>query len=168
MRNYELMLIIRPTLDATATAEEAEKVAELLKTSGGDLAKVSNWGRRKLAYAINDQMEGTYVLYHVALAPDALHDIEFSLKLNENILRYLIVKSNGIVESDEAPAPIVEGEAEVTPETAETTPEAAVEATPVAEAPAAAEEAPVEDVVAESEVEPEPASDEPGSDEATE
>ncbi len=102
MRTYEMMLIVRPTLDDKAVAETIEKVSELFTARGGEVQKVSKWGRRKLAYAIDDLLEGTYVLFNVSLNPAELKDLEFNLKLNEAVLRYMIVKTDGIVVAEEA------------------------------------------------------------------
>lgn len=103
MRTYELMVIFRPTLDEKTVATEVEKLAELFQSNGGEVAQTKVWGRRKLAYAIDDQLEGTYVLYYFNLAPAALQNIEFNLKLDENVLRYMVVKSGGIAD-EAAPA----------------------------------------------------------------
>lgn len=92
MRNYELILIIRPTLEHTAAMEAVEKISELIETHEGKVAAIDVWGRRKLAYPIDDQAEGTYVLLKTMMIPASLSDIEFNLKLNEAILRYMIVR----------------------------------------------------------------------------
>lgn len=123
MRTYELMLIARPTLDDKTLTETIEKVSELFTTRGGEVQKVSKWGRRKLAYAIDDLLEGIYVLYNLSLDPTALKDVEFNLKLNEAVLRYMIVKADGIVVAEEE-ATVAE-EAPATDEAKTTTDEAA-------------------------------------------
>ena len=108
MRTYEMMLIVRPTLDDKALTETIETVTELFTSRGGEVQKVSKWGRRKLAYAIDDLLEGIYVLYNLSLDPVALKDAEFNLKLNESVLRYMIVKADGIVVAEEAESVAVE------------------------------------------------------------
>ena len=110
MRTYELMLIARPTLDDKALTETIEAVSELFTTRGGEVQKVSKWGRRKLAYAIDDLLEGIYVLFNLSLDPAALKDVEFNLKLNESVLRYMVVKADGIVVAEEeaTEAPVAE------------------------------------------------------------
>lgn len=121
MRTYELMLIARPTLDDKALTETIEAVSELFTTRGGEVQKVSKWGRRKLAYAIDDLLEGIYVLFNLSLDPAALKDVEFNLKLNESVLRYMVVKADGIVVAEEeaTEAPVAAEEAEETPATDE-------------------------------------------------
>ncbi|RME41550.1 MAG: 30S ribosomal protein S6, partial [Caldilineae bacterium] len=92
MRNYELMLIVRPSLDLEAAVETAKKVAEQAESLGGQVVDTKVWGRRKLAYPIEKLAEGTYILLNLAMPPAALKELDFNLKLNENLLRYLLVK----------------------------------------------------------------------------
>lgn len=139
MRTYELMVIFRPTLDVGAVAEETEKVATLIQSNGGTVAQTKVWGRRKLAYAIDDQLEGSYVLYYFNLAPAALEPFEFNLKLDENVLRYMIVKSEGVSEAEAVAEPVAEA-TEETVAVAETV-ETETEAAPVEEAPVSEETA---------------------------
>jgi len=92
MRNYELMLIVRPSLDLEAAVEAAKKVAEQVESLGGQAADTQVLGRRKLAYPIEKQAEGTYILLNLTMPPAALKELDFNLKLNENLLRYLLVR----------------------------------------------------------------------------
>jgi len=126
MRNYELLLIIRATLDDAGVNGVVEAVAELIEAHNGDVLATKAWGRRKLAYPINKQAEGVYFLIRTAISPAALQEIEFSLKLNENLLRYMLVKELIKVEepaaepeqaSDEAPASDDAAPAEVVDDT---------------------------------------------------
>ena len=132
MRTYEMMVIFHPTLDESAVATEVEKTAELVKANGGTVVKTTIWGRRKLAYAINNQLEGSYVLFYFEMEPSALAGFEFNLKLDENILRYVVLKVDGIAVAE----PAAEAAAEV-------------EEAPVAAEAEAVAEAPAEEVVAE-------------------
>ncbi len=143
MRTYELMVIFRPTLDESAVAAETEKVAELIQSNGGTVAQTKVWGRRKLAYAIDDQLEGSYVLYYLDLAPSALEPFEFNLKLDENVLRYMIVKSEGISEAEASAETVAEPVAEATEEAVAVAEpvEAETEAAPVEETPVSEESA---------------------------
>lgn len=103
MRDYELMLIVRSNLDEKVAVELVDAVAEQFKASGGQVTAIKNWGRRKLAYPINNQLDGIYFLLKVSVAPAAIKAIDFNLKLNENLLRYMFVKDEGF-EAVEKPA----------------------------------------------------------------
>ncbi len=96
MRTYELMLLIRFNPDEAAINKVTEQVAGLIEAKGGQILKTDVWGKRKLAYPIDNQSDGFYVLLNLAVAPSALKDIEFEMKLNENLLRYMFVKNEAI------------------------------------------------------------------------
>jgi small subunit ribosomal protein S6 len=94
VRNYELLLIVRPNLDENAVKAFIETIDTLVTNNNGQINLTNNWGRRKLAYPIDDQLEATYILYKLDLDPSAISPIEFSLKLNESLLRYMILKDH--------------------------------------------------------------------------
>ena len=113
MRNYELMLILRANLDKKAADEAIDKIVALITNKDGQATRVKGWGRRKLAYEIDKQSEGIYALFKVTLAPNALEDIKFNLKLDENIIRYTFVKDtvkSHEASSDEVEKPVVSEE----------------------------------------------------------
>ena len=90
MTNYELVLVLgEPVVEQKSWTE---KIKKLLGT-GGKIEKEENWGRKKLAYPIQKHEEGVYLFYLLwAMAPD-LKILEAKLKLEEKILRYLIIKN---------------------------------------------------------------------------
>jgi len=63
-----------------------------VKSANGEVASVDVWGRRNLAYPINNHREGIYVLFQAKMSPSALTELERNLKLSEEIIRYLLVK----------------------------------------------------------------------------
>jgi small subunit ribosomal protein S6 len=89
LRPYEILLI----LDARLTDEEAaahfEQLAEILRAQGAEVAKIDNWGKRRLAYDIQKQREGTYAVLEVSAEPSMVREFERQLRLNENVLRFL-------------------------------------------------------------------------------
>ena len=91
MRNYELAFIVHPNVDEEGVAGLVEKVSELVKAVDGEVTSVDVWGRRKLAYPINNHREGTYVLLSAKLLPLTIVELERNLKLTEQIIRYLLV-----------------------------------------------------------------------------
>lgn len=92
MRDYELAFIIRPTIDDEGVTNVVEKVSGYVQTINGEVTSVDVWGRRGLAYPINNHREGTYVLLQTKMPPSALGELERNLKLSEDIIRYLLVK----------------------------------------------------------------------------
>ncbi|MDH3675554.1 MAG: 30S ribosomal protein S6 [Anaerolineae bacterium] len=92
MRDYELAFIVEPNTDDEGVTSVVEKVSQFVQTGDGTVTSVDVWGRRKLAYPINNHREGTYVLMQTKMLPSLLVDLERNLKLSEEIVRYLLVK----------------------------------------------------------------------------
>ena len=93
MNRYELTYIIDTALEETARKELIEKFSSLITANGGEVEKVDEtWGKRRLAYAINDKLEGYYVLVTMKAPAELPREIERTMGINENILRCLIIK----------------------------------------------------------------------------
>ena len=93
MNRYELTYIIDTALEETARKELIEKFSSLITANGGEIEKVDEtWGKRRLAYAINDKVEGYYVLVTMKAPAELPREIERTMGINENILRCLIIK----------------------------------------------------------------------------
>jgi small subunit ribosomal protein S6 len=92
MRDYELAFIIRPNVEAEDVTGAVDKVTQLVEAVNGEVTSIDVWGRRELAYLINDYREGTYVLLQTKMPPSSVIELERDLKLSEDIIRYLLVK----------------------------------------------------------------------------
>ena len=92
MNRYELTYIIDTVLEESARKELIEKFNQLIVANGGEVEKVDEWGKRRLAYAIDYKTEGYYVLTTFKANPDVPREIERNLQINDSILRYLVVK----------------------------------------------------------------------------
>ena len=93
MNRYELTYIIDTALEESTRKELVEKYAELIKQNGGEIEKIDEtWGKRRLAYAINDMWEGWYVLVTFKSEGALPKEMERNLEINDKILRYLIIK----------------------------------------------------------------------------
>jgi small subunit ribosomal protein S6 len=90
MRSYELMFIVHPDLDESAFNEVVEKVKGWITDSDGQVDKVDLWGKRRLAYPIQKQAEGQYVLINAQLEPTFCSDLEHNLGLQEPVMRFLL------------------------------------------------------------------------------
>ena len=90
MRDYELVFIIHPDLDETASNEVIERVKGWIGDNGGEVKKVDLWGKRRLAYPIRKQNEGQYVLFDLSMDPSFGSQLERSLKLTEPVMRFLL------------------------------------------------------------------------------
>ena len=87
--NYELLYIIDPDKTEEETAAMVEKFKALIEANG-TVAEIDEWGKRKLAYAINDKPEGYYVLVKFTAGPDFPAELYRVLGITEGILRSLI------------------------------------------------------------------------------
>ena len=90
MRNYELVCIIQPDLDETAVKEALDKVKGWVADAGGTVEKEDVWGKRKMAYLIQDQREGHYVLLHVNMSPETTSELERNIRFLEPVMRHML------------------------------------------------------------------------------
>ena len=92
MNKYELMYIIDTSLEEAPRKELIEKVSGQIAENGGEVEKVDEWGKRRLAYAIDYKTEGYYVLVNFSAKPEVPQEIERRLQINEQVLRYLVIR----------------------------------------------------------------------------
>ena len=90
MRNYELVYVVKPNSDEEVREAILNKVKEVVATDG-EIVKVDTWGTKKLAYPIAKFTEGFYVLVNFKSAVDVPKEIDRNLKINENLIRHMIV-----------------------------------------------------------------------------
>lgn len=88
--NYEVVFILDPNLTEEATATLVEKFKTLIE-SKGTLGEVNEWGKRHLAYPINDLNEGYYVLITFTSTPDLPAELDRVLRITDGVMRSLIV-----------------------------------------------------------------------------
>ena len=92
MNKYEMGVVVRAGLEEESFQAEMERVKGLVTRFGGVIDKVDEWGRRKLAYPIQKQQEGMYTFITFSSEPAAPAEIESRLRLQEDVLRFLIVR----------------------------------------------------------------------------
>jgi len=88
---YETVFILDPKLEDDQLSEEISKVRDLITDSGGEIVKVEEGGKRKLAYEIKGNREGYYVLIVFRAEPSSIPGIERSYRLNEKVLRHIVI-----------------------------------------------------------------------------
>jgi len=92
LRTYELIFIAQPELEQEALSALADRLRQVMEDNGGQVKKVEQMGRRRLAYPIKKRTHGQYVLIHASLDRTAISELERSLKLSEEVLRHLLVR----------------------------------------------------------------------------
>ncbi len=149
-RFYELMVITAPEGTPEELMATVDQITGYITTAGGSILRSNSdspWGRRRLAYPIRyqstDVRDGFYTLIHLEMAPDKVIEVERDLKLNDRLMRYMVIQLDGepvfpepVEEEEEAP----EGaEAEAPAAGTEPDAEVAAEVTETAVAEAAPE-----------------------------
>ncbi|MHB8125078.1 MAG: 30S ribosomal protein S6 [Desulfitobacteriaceae bacterium] len=92
MKAYEVLYIIRPDLDDETLTTNVEKFAEVVSNNGGAELSVDKWGKRRLAYEINDFRDGTYILMNFNGEARTVQELERVMKISDNVLRFLTTK----------------------------------------------------------------------------
>src|SRR5258705_4441707 len=85
-------MILDPRLNEEEVAALLTKVQETLKTLGGEVGKAESWGKRRLAYDLRKQREGTYAVIESSAEPSTIKEFERQLRLNEHVLRFLTTR----------------------------------------------------------------------------
>ena len=102
MRNYELVVIFGVDRVPELETSHIDIVTERLSTSGAEIDSVNSWGRRKFAYPIKKQREGHYLLVRFSMDPQKVDHLERSLRLIEDVTRFLVIVEDPDVSAFEA------------------------------------------------------------------
>lgn len=92
MHFYETIFIVRQDVPPAGVEALAAQYAKVVKDMGGDVSKTEFCGLRNLAYRINKNRKGSYVLMNITSSGDAIAEIERQMRINEDVLRYLSVR----------------------------------------------------------------------------
>ena len=135
MNKYEVVYIIDPAVEDEARKALINRFNELITGNGGSVDKMEEWGKKRLAYAINYKTEGYYVLVNFQAEAELPRELERNLQISDSVIRYQVIKQ-------------IERKVGIKPRAVRPAPVAAPVAAPVVEAEPAAE-APVETPAAE-------------------
>lgn len=89
LKPYEILVIVDPRPTDEDVAALLTQLEEQVKSLGAEITKVENWGKRRLAYDIAKQREGTYAILEVSAEPSTIKEFERQLRLNESVLRFM-------------------------------------------------------------------------------
>ena len=92
MRNYENLVIVKPTFTAEEIQSSIAAIEEVITSNGGEIATTNAMGMRKLAYPINKNERGYYHVIYYSVAPSAITEIERRFRINEDLLRFVTIK----------------------------------------------------------------------------
>ena len=92
MKAYELLFFVAPNLEEEARANVMGRIETVIKASNGAIDNVDDWGKRKLAYEINNLAEGDYTLIDFHADPDHIAELDRVLRINDSVERHMIVR----------------------------------------------------------------------------
>jgi len=92
MRNYENLVIVKPTFTAEEIQASVKAIEEVITSNGGEIQATSSMGMRKLAYPIEKNERGFYHVIYSSIAPSAITEIERRFRINEDLLRFVTIK----------------------------------------------------------------------------
>ncbi|MBF0277985.1 MAG: 30S ribosomal protein S6 [SAR324 cluster bacterium] len=127
MQGYESVFITDPDLSDEASAEVVEKIKNIVTTQGGEVHEYHPWGRRRLAYLINNKTHGVYHLMYITGGGEMLKQLTQQYRFTEEIIRFQTIRVENIQEESERFQELYKKAAE--PEKEEETEENAVAAT---------------------------------------
>jgi small subunit ribosomal protein S6 len=90
---YEMVLVITPEATEEAFESRLDSINQLISSHDGAVGDVERWGKKRLAYPINHYFEGHYALLRFEFPPQNCRDLEANLKISEDVLRHLLVKT---------------------------------------------------------------------------
>lgn len=108
MRHYEIVFLVHPD-QSDQVSSMVERYTATIKESGGQIHRLEDWGRRRLAYPINKLHKAHYVLLNVECSEAALAELTTSFRYNDAILRNLVMRED---EAISAESPIMKAEKE--------------------------------------------------------
>ena len=92
MRDYEVMVILDPSLEERTIEPSLDKYLNVIRNDGGTVESVDVWGRRRLAYEVKKHAEGIYAIVTLKAEPATVKEFDRQLTLNESILRTKVIR----------------------------------------------------------------------------
>ncbi|WP_182348393.1 30S ribosomal protein S6 [Tomitella gaofuii] len=92
MRQYEMMIILDPSLDERTVTPSMETLLNVVREAGGKVDNLDVWGKRRLAYEIDKKTEGIYVVVDMTAESATVKEFDRQLGLNESVLRTKVLR----------------------------------------------------------------------------
>jgi small subunit ribosomal protein S6 len=89
--HYESVVIINAALEDSQIEQTVSAIQSNIKSTGGEISETDEWGRKRLAYPINNAKSGYYIINRFIAPPTTIKEFERTLKLDENIIRYMTI-----------------------------------------------------------------------------
>jgi small subunit ribosomal protein S6 len=124
MNFYETVFIARPSLLGEEVSKITERVRGIIEQGGGAVQKIENWGKKKLAYEVQKEKKGTYVVLLFQSPGKVISELERTYRLDDSIMKFLTVK---LTKKDLAQREWARKKKETQPEASEVTQDVAAE-----------------------------------------
>ena len=92
MTNYEIMFIVKATIDENEIKKTSEDLQKLINNKKSKVIEFKEMGRKKLAYPINKELSGFYYVIKAETDHETIKEFDRKVSINENVLRHLIIK----------------------------------------------------------------------------
>ena len=93
-RQYELVYILQPQLDENGVNSFDTRLVDVISAQGGAEIATEAWGKRTLAYPINRNYEGHYILHRFQMPPTGAEEVDRTLRYSEDVMRYLLMRKD--------------------------------------------------------------------------
>jgi small subunit ribosomal protein S6 len=92
MKKYETIFILDPDLEEEQAQSAIEKVKSIITQTNGEILKIEDWGKRKLAYEVKKKAKGHYILIHFLGSPALLSELERNFRVMDSIIKFQSVR----------------------------------------------------------------------------
>ena len=92
MNKYEMMFIVKTTLDEEATNKVSKVYEDIIKSMKGNLTDSKNLGNKKLAYPIKKEATGYYYVLNFEATPEIVAEVDRKARIDESVLRHMIIR----------------------------------------------------------------------------
>ena len=92
MKNYELLAILKPSLDSEELDKVVDKISEEIKSYKGSISSIDKMGRKKLAYDVQGYRDGYFTNMILSIPAESIVEFKRNLKLNDNVLRFMFME----------------------------------------------------------------------------
>lgn len=92
MKNYELLTVLKPSLDSEELDKVVDKISEEIKSYKGSVSSIDKMGRKKLAYDVQGYRDGFFTTMLISIPAESIVEFKRNLKLNENVLRFMFME----------------------------------------------------------------------------
>jgi small subunit ribosomal protein S6 len=94
MRNYEIMFIVNPNTPEEEIDKINGQIESIVTTGGGTIGKIEKMGKRRLAYEVDKQREGFYILFVITANGDIIKECERRLRVMDAVIKYITVRTD--------------------------------------------------------------------------